>query len=89
MAGLDCLTIDAASRWMLVTPEENGINHHAQIQAAGSSARSGRGNQMLNNRPPAFSHICWASFCFHKDYVYHNLADSLYFSNSLQGKEPI
>ncbi len=38
---------------------------------------------MLDNKPLAVSQICWVSFCFHRDYVYHNLADSLYFSNSL------
>ena len=38
---------------------------------------------MLDNKPLAVSQICWVSFCFHKNYVYHNLADSLYFSNSL------
>ena len=41
---------------------------------------------MLDNKPLAVSQICWVSFCFHKDYVYHNLADSLYFSNNLLGK---
>ena len=88
VAGLGCLTIDTASRWMLVTPEEKNINHQAHIQAAGSSPRFGRGNQMLNLKPLAVSQICRVSFCFHKDYVYHNLADNLYFSNSLLGKEP-
>ena len=132
MAGLDCLTIDTASRWMLVSsdfmtnthsdrlmqpapgaivpplPEvgvntlprrktarqhspldathsqvENGINHQTHIQAAWSPTRFGCGNQMLDNRPLAVSQICWVSFCFHKNYVYHNLADSLYYSNSL------
>jgi hypothetical protein len=38
---------------------------------------------MLDNKPLAVSQICWVSFCFHKYYVYHNLADSLYFSNNL------
>jgi len=132
MAGLDCLTIDTASRWMLVPPAaltkphservmqpspsaivpplpevgvdtlprrkvarqhpprdathsqvENGINHQTHIQAAGASARFGRWNQMLDNEPLAVSQICWVSFCFHKDCAYHNLADSLYFSNNL------
>ena len=72
---------------MLVTPEVNGINHQTHIQAAGSSARIGRGNQMLGNKPLAVSQICWVSFCFHKDYVYHILADNLYFSSSFLGKE--
>ncbi len=132
MVGLACLTIDTASRWMLVPPDsltkphservmqpspgaivpplpevgvdalprrkvarqhpplnathsqvENGINHQTHVQAAGASARFGCGNQMLDNKPLAVSQICWVSFCFHKNYVYHNLADSLYFSNSL------
>ncbi len=132
MVGLDCLTIDTASRWMLMPhdsltkphservmqpspgtivsplPEvgvdalprrkvarqhppldtthsqvENGINDQTHIQAAGASACFGRWNQMLDNEPLAVSQICWVSFCFHKDYVYHNLADSLYFSNNL------
>lgn len=132
MASLDCLTIDTASRWMLVSPDsmtnphservmqpapgaivpllpevdvntlpqrkvtrqhppldathsqvEHGINHQTHVQTAWSPARFGCGNQMLDNRPLAVSQICWVSFCFHKDYVYHNLADSLYFSNSL------
>ncbi len=62
---------------------ENGINGQTHIQAAGASARFGRWNQMLDNKPLAVSQICWVSFCFHKDYVYHYLADSLYFSNNL------
>ena len=137
MASLDCLTVDTASRWMLVSPDsmtnphservmqpapgtivpplpevgvnalprrkvtrqhppldathsqvENGINHQTHIQAAGSPARSGCGNQMLDNRPLAVSQICWVSFCFHKNYVSHNLADSLYFSNNLSVHNP-
>ena len=132
MASLDSLTIDTASRWMLVSPDsltdphservmqptpativpplpevgvdalprrkvarqhppldathsqvENGINDQTHIQTAGASARFGCGNQMLDNKPLAVSQICWVSFCFHKYYVYHNLADSLYFSNNL------
>lgn len=83
MAGLDCLAIDIASRWMLVTPEENSFNHQTHIQAAGSAARFGPGNQMLDIRSLAVSQICKVSFCFNKDYAYHNLADSLYFSNGL------
>ena len=112
MAGLDCLTIDTASRWMLVSPQsmtnphservmqpalgaiappldathsqvEHGINHQAHIQAAGSPARFGCGNQMLDKKPLAVSQICWVSFCFHKNCVSHNLADSLYFANCL------
>ena len=62
---------------------ENGINHQTHLQTSGASARFGCRNQMLDNIPLAVSQICWVSFCFHKDYVYHNLADSLYFSNSL------
>ncbi len=135
MASLDCLTIDTASRWMLVSSAsmtnphservmqpapgaivpplpEVGVNtlpsataeNHSAASATGCHPQSGRewhqppgrisrlrgrppglaaGNQMLDNKPLAVSQICWVSFCFHRDYVYHNLADSLYFSNSL------
>jgi len=57
MAGLDCLTSDIASRWILVTPEENSFNHQTHIQAAGSAAQFGRGNQMLINKAMAVSQI--------------------------------
>lgn len=62
---------------------ENGSNHQTHFQAARSPARFGCGNQMLNNKPLADSQICWVSSCFHTNYVYHNLADSLYFSKCL------
>ena len=131
-AGLDRLTIDTASSWMLVPPDslthphservmqpspaaivpplpevgvdalprrivgrkhppwdaahspvENRIDDLTNIQTAWSSARFGRWYQMLDKEPLAVGQICWVSFCFHKTNVCHNLADSLYFSNSL------
>ena len=61
---------------------EHGINHQTHIQAAWSPSRLGYGNQMLDNGPLAVSQIRWVSFCFHNNYVCHNLADSLYFQTA-------
>ena len=58
MASLDCLAVDTASRWMLATPDVNGIYHQTHIQAAGPPARFGRGNQMPGNELLAVSQIC-------------------------------
>ena len=64
MASLDCLVVDTARGWKLATPDVNGINHQTHIQAAGPSARFGRGNQMPGNVPLAVSQVCQVTFRF-------------------------
>ncbi|GIV78348.1 MAG: hypothetical protein KatS3mg050_2742 [Litorilinea sp.] len=59
---------------------ENRIDDLAHIQAARSSSRFGRWNQILDNGLLAVGQVGWVSLRVHKHNVYHDLADSRYIS---------